>query len=66
MTVPPRMTDAEHARQVSDVRLSLMLAPTRADRRDGPLRRPRPLLPGPHVFEMPVVHEIPCSERRPL
>lgn len=52
------VTPADHDRQVEAVRLSLLLATTRADRRDGP-RRPRlsaPVTPA-HAYFVPVVVE---------
>lgn len=52
------MSPAEHDRQVQDVRLSLLLATTRSDRRDGP-RRPKlsaPVTPA-HAYFVPVVVE---------
>lgn len=58
------MTPSEHAAQRDAVRLSLMLASSRADRRDRPLK-PRVVavvLPGPvmpHVFVVPRVVERP-------
>jgi hypothetical protein len=60
------MTPAEHAREVNAVRASLLLAPTRSERHGVYPNRTLPVLPGPHTFAMPVVHELPCHERRPL
>lgn len=60
------MTPAEHAREVVAVRASLMLAGTRADRRDGPVRRIAAPIAAPiapvapaHVFVVPIVTERP-------
>jgi hypothetical protein len=51
------VTPAEHRRQVADVRASLALADSRADRRDGPLRLVPPVKP-PHVYTLPIVRPL--------
>lgn len=62
------MTVAEHNAQRETVRRSLLLAGTRADRRDGPVKRRRVVVvvPSPvavsvpaHVYVFPVVVEMP-------
>lgn len=66
--IPAEQTRAEHAREVAAVRASLLLPDTRAERHGVyPHRRPKGIIPGPHMFAFPVVHELlPCDERRPL
>jgi hypothetical protein len=63
------MTPKEHATQLAAVRSSVLLAPSRAERREEGWHWHMPVpvrvLPGPHMFVVPVVSEL-CAERKPL